>query len=220
MKVALLSANLRRFERRVPRLPQTVPAPHTLLEHTFTDADEPPRVNLSPRLQSRICKILGFERVPGADVYVWMDAQFVPLAEQSAWWLVEQLGDADLVLFNHPSRHTIAEEAAHISAEIGHSQRLMVRYLGDPIDQLLAIIAREPTFRDQHLYACGLFAYRMSANVAAMLRAWWYYVSAYTNNDQLSLPFVAWRYGVTVKGLDGDVFHSGHFQWTRGRKHV
>ena len=84
MKVAVISANLGNFEKKLWFKQKNI-ASATLI--MFTDANFPPRKSMSPRFQAKIPKCFGWQMLPGYDIYLWMDAQFALLIGGVEWMM-------------------------------------------------------------------------------------------------------------------------------------
>lgn len=219
MRVAVLTGNLGRFERETVPVPQELPASVSCETFAFTEANWPRRINMSPRLQARILKVLGWQLVPGFDRYVWVDGQFVMARPDAVAWMLAQLDGHDMCFYQHPSRHSIHEEVAWIHQQMPRSRRLMVRYTGEFVDEQMAVIEADTDFVDDRLFAAGLGAYKNTPTVQAMMKEWWYHISRYHNNDQIQLPWLAWKFGIDLHGIEGNVFGDPRFVWTRGKYH-
>jgi hypothetical protein len=220
MKVCLLQAALGSLDTIVAPVEQALLPGDTLDVRTFTDATFPPRTQtMTPRLQSRIVKMFGYEMVPGYDAYLWVDASFSLQSPDSAAWMLAHLQNADFCTFAHPERSSCRGEAQFISEKIALDNRyLSDRYRGELIDEQLNAI-RQPGFEDDHLYATMVIGYRPTPSVRAMLREWWVHTSRYHAVDQLALPFVLWQWASSVRlsVLEGDPFHSPYLTRVRRR---
>jgi len=219
-RVTMLSANLGGFDRFIPPVPQE---DVTFLSHCFTDANFPARRRImSPRLQARIPKMFGWDMLPGADVYIWIDASFRMVEKHAAEWFVDELGTADIALFRHPNRHTIREEALHIQEKIkNQSPYLTERYEGEDLEgQLRAVLQFKEGYEDDTLYATMAFAYRPTQRIRFLLTDWWVHTSRFHAVDQLALPYLVWDHGVAVSLLPGDPYHHPMIEFTRGKTDV
>jgi hypothetical protein len=215
-RVALISANLGSF---VPdfgqhiHCPQEAPPGVEYTWHLFTDATYPPRACMRPMLQSRIPKTLGWTMVEDYDAYIWFDATFALAHPTSAAQLLDGLDEAALVVFRHPFRRTVAEEAAFLRQKQPVSRRLSQRYDGEDLDGLMQEVSPE-----SRLLATGILAYRPAPSVVRAFRAWWQYITRFHHNDQLSLPWCLETEDVRVQVLDRDIYNDPAFSFTRGRR--
>ena len=210
----MISANLNGFDSYTPPCSQAGVILHV---QCFTDQNFPPRrQTMTPRLQARIPKMFGWDLLPGAEVYLWLDASFRLTSERSARWFVDALGESDLALFDHPHRHSIRDEARHISGKLRTgSLYLTQRYQGEDLDGQLGAVLRDG-YEDDTLFATMAFAYRPSSRVKALLGDWWIHTSRFHAVDQLALPYLVWEHGASVARLAGDPYHHDVIEYTRG----
>ena len=133
--------------------------------HTFHDGNFPSRVRtMSSRLKARIPKMFGWDLLPGFDFYLWLDSSLRLSRPDSVAWLLEQLGDGDIVIYRHTDRTTIREEAEFIRVKLAAgSHYLRVRYEGEDLDGQLAAIAADEDYVDNTLYGSAAFLYRPTA---------------------------------------------------------
>jgi hypothetical protein len=208
MKLAIISANLGNFEPEVEWVKQIIPGVEITVKR-FTDESFSPRINMSPRLQARIPKMFGWEMVPGFDCYLWVDSSRGLLRPDAAEWFYKQAEGVDLVLFKHPHRNTIKEEAEFIRERMDKTKHkrdyLRVRYTGELIDEQLEAIDKD--YIDNCLYASTAFFYWDTPKVREMLSDWWFHTSRYHAVDQLALPYLVWKHKCSVKVLKEDVYN-------------
>lgn len=212
MKVAILTAILGgQFDKPVDPVQQNLPEDVELTFHRFTDENFPPVTGLTPRLQYRIPKLFGWDMFPGHDIYIWLDGAVTLLRGDCVKWYLEQLGDNDLVLFRHPWRGTIKDEAEHIEKKLQENNRYITpRYKNGLHKEQLAEIQKDPNYKDDVLYASTAFVYRDTPEVRAMLKDWWYYQSRYYTCDQLALPYVVKKHNLKVTMIKDSLFKIGH----------
>lgn len=215
VRLALISAQLggERKNLSCDYLRQELPAGWTLDTFFFDDFNFPPRPSLSPRLQAKIPKMLGYELVPGYDFYIWIDSSFVLSHPGAAAWFVRSLAENDIAVFRHPHRGSIAEELSYLEQALAEGEPYLVqRYRGEPLREQVELYLSDPSFRDDALYALGAFVYRkeMLARPGANLFPLWYYHNArYTIQDQLSFPYLSATLAAT--GLRQGILPGGIF---------
>ena len=214
MRVCLHSANFGGIDEPVLHEDQVGVE---VIGHTFDDLNFPlRRRTMSARLKARIPKMFGWDLLPGFDAYLWLDGVFRLSRQDSVAWLLEQLGDAELVIYRHSSRETIREEADFIRAKLAAgSQYLRVRYEGEDLEGQLAAIASDATYVDDRLYGSSAFLYRPTERVKAALTEWWVHTSRFHAVDQLALPYVLRHCAVRV--IDQDGRFATHLEWQRHR---
>jgi len=213
MKIAIISANLGRFDKPIPWFDQVVPGAE-VSTHIFTDSNFPPRDRaMTPRLQAKIPKCFGWQLVPDCDVYIWVDASFALLNQDAAAWMVEQLEDQEMVVFKHPWRKTVGEEWRFLEKRIGQS-RSGGRYLA----KRYAHEIKGDWDDNAPLYAAGIFIYRPTSIIRYVMKDWWYYVTRFHLNDQLSLSTVLNKYQCNWNVIDKNIYDNGYFTFTRTRE--
>jgi hypothetical protein len=197
-RIAVISANLGNYHRRTWFKQKNIPTAKLVM---FTDDNFPPRKCMSSRLQARIPKCLGWQLVPGYDIYMWMDASFALLIG-AVEWVRENLGDKEMVVFKHPHRKTVQEELDTIKSNDPYFKE---RFLNDTFDNW-----------DGELYAGGIFMYRNLPHIQEMLKEWWYVNTRFTLNDQLALPSLLNEYKVSYNVIQEHIYNTKYFP--RGRK--
>lgn len=162
------------------------------------------------RAMARAIKTQALDLLPHADVVVWVDGRIqvtdVPLRPL----LAHALAKHDIAGFPHPWRRSAYAEARECEA------------LG--LAPAQALRAQEAAYRVAGLpEASGLWntmvlARRNTPAMRELGRAWWHEICTHTVRDQISLPYVLWRQGITMGRLGRDVYYdksSAHF--IRGR---
>lgn len=141
-RVALISANLGRYEHPTDWPDQIAPRGVTVDVHRFDDTTLPPRpLAMTSRLQVGIPKWFGWQLCPGYDVYIWCDASCTPAPTMSAWFLDQLVhGDetrhmafrADIAVFQHPERRSIRAEYEFMTTRMARrgERYLTERYHG------------------------------------------------------------------------------------------
>jgi hypothetical protein len=200
MKTAILTANLGTFEKQVAFVQQCVNYDF----YSFTDENFPPRhCSMTPRLQARIPKMFGWQMAPGYDFYIWVDSSHSLQHKNSVKWFQDQLWDADIALFKHPTRATIQEEAEHIKDRLEKKcPYITPRYENELIDEQLKAIFSDRSFADDRLFASTALIYRNTKEIQDMMVQWWYHTSRFHSVDQLALPYVVFKAGVKLKTIE------------------
>jgi len=215
-RLLIYTANLDSFDRRQDNEEQLLPEGIEAIEYwRCTDQDFPPRYNaMTPRLQARLVKMLGWQMKPGFDIYLWIDSSCRLSREDSASWFVEQLGNKDVAVFAHNKRQTVQQEADYLKDRLqleqsGNKQPYVLsRYQNEDIDGQLSVV--DPSAR---LYASTAFIYRNSPIVLSALKEWWYHTSRFHSIDQLSLPHAI--KGVSHNVIEQDYLKCPYLEYTR-----
>jgi len=191
MKIAVITANTGKFEKPVPYVEQSVPYDF----HMFTDENFPPRYcSMTPRLQARIPKMFGWQMAPGYDYYIWVDSSCALLHPDSVKWFIVMCAKFDFVVFKHPSRNTIREEADYLKQRLRmNCDYITTRYKNELIDEQMKVIEDDPTYVDNRLIASTAFAYRNCEKIHNAMIQWWYHTSRFHSVDQLSFPYVLFK---------------------------
>jgi alkaline ceramidase TOD1/glycosyltransferase MUCI70-like protein len=128
------------------------------------------------------------------DVTIWIDGNVWLQSEPQA--LIDTLlGDADIAMFQHPYRNNVWEEFAALKED----QRFHIPYLQKQLK------AQEQAYRDAGLpadtpaFECNFLIRRNKESVNRLMDAWWSQICRWQWRDQVSLPYVLWKYGDDVK---------------------
>ena len=195
-RVALLSANLGGFEKRLWFKQKNIPTADIFM---YTDETFPPRYNaMTSRLQARIPKCFGWQMKPGYDIYIWMDAQF-GLRIGGIEYMLGHLGDKDMAVFRHPHHKTIQKEWDVIHRD----EPYIVERYGGELDG--------GWDRTLPVYAGGIFIYRNIPKVQEMLKEWWYHNSRFTLDDQLALSTVIKQFDVQINVIQDHIYNTSYF---------
>jgi len=209
MKTAVLTAILGNFDTPVDPPDQTVKFDF----HRFTDNDFPPIIGLTPRMQYRIPKTHGWQMKPGYDTYLWLDGTFTLGLPDSLAYFLSRLDDADMLLFRHPWRQTMSEEAEHIDDHLRRGKPYITsRYKNGLHMEQLEVCLSDPGFVDDRLYTSTVFMYRNTPKVQAMLKDWWYQGSRYFTCDQIVLPYLVWKHKLKVNVIEENQYEMPHLQ--------
>ena len=213
MKILIHTANLGNFDKRIANVEQT-------MEHDFfrfTDENFPPRhCSMKPRLQARIPKMSGWQMKPGYDFYVWVDSSCILAKEDSLQWLVDNCMVADFVVFKHPQRNSIQEEADYLKKRLDKKcPYITPRYENELIDEQLSVIKDDKNYVDDHFFASTVMVYKNTEKAHNALRDWWYHTSRYHSIDQLSLPYVLWKSGCTVNVIPDNYMETPYLKYVR-----
>lgn len=121
------------------------------------------------------------------------------------------LNRGDIALYEHPFRFCVYREAAECSA-IGYDWAWR-------INRQLSRYEKEGYPRNHGLYEANVIIRRhLVGAVQRMMEAWWHEYQNGVRRDQLSLPYVSWKYGVPIVSLGPSDIRSGgkYFQLREG----
>ena len=215
MKICIASANLAAIDARCAVPAQDLPAGWEVEFRFFAEEDIPPRpLAISPRLQSKLPKMCGFEWFEDADLIAWLDSAYTVTTDALAAWLIAQLGDADICLMPHPARRSLAEELSFMTQLMAEGDQYLVsRYAGEPMAQQVSSYLADPQFHDHWLAAAGCFVYRNTPTVRAAMKDWLIECVRWSSQDQLSLPYVLQRHGIVPKWMEGNIWNTPHLNY-------
>lgn len=172
------------------------------------------RLFVEPVLDAKRYKVLPHLYFPKHAGSVWVDANIYP--KRSADELVEHyLGDKyDLAVFQHPYRKTVWEEFAILRKD----PRFHIPYLQKQLTLQEASYRESWLPADTPLYECNFLVRRNVASVNRLMDAWWSEITRWQWRDQVSFPYVLWRYGddVRVNAVPGvNIRKHPHFNYVR-----
>lgn len=217
MKIMVLSTSLGGFDNVAQSVPQSIE--HD--SHVFTDENFPPRLaSLHPRMQAKLPKMFGWQLKPDYEAYLWLDGNLSLASPDSLRYFSTALEGHDVVVLQHPRRNTIWWEyrynwrGLHNNAP---SNYLTKRYTNELLDEQMAVIKEDKDYVDDLLVNGGVFMYRNTPGVQAMLKEWFYHVSRYLIMDQLSWVYVLKKSGLRLNVLP-DKFDN--CPWLENRRHA
>jgi hypothetical protein len=144
----------------------------------------------SPRMQAKFRKCHPPE---DAKISLWIDGTVQLHSGKLIEMAVEALGGADWAMFQHPERNNILEEAEFSVP--------WFKYASQPLREQVAHYLRQGPV--DGLWAGGLIARRHTPTVLAASTAWFEECVRWSDQDQLSLPFILAKYGIKVAPLVG-----------------
>jgi hypothetical protein len=195
-KIAVLSANLGGFDEPSRHVPQSLAHEYFM----FDDKNFPLRTqSLTSRMQAKIPKMFGWQMVPEYDYYLWLDGSLSLSDPDSLKYFYDQCQGYDIVTLKHPVRNTIREEAEYTIRKVKqHSKYVGARYSNDFLQEQYDVILADTDFIDDFLVCGGIFMYRNTPKVQAMLKEWWYHTTRYTMQEQFSFPYVLKKSGIKI----------------------
>ena len=119
--------------------------------------------SMMPRLRGKIPKMLVWEDHPGYDYYIWMDASFSLLKSNAIERMIDYCIGWDACFFKHPARTSVKQELDFVvELMINDNQYLIERYSGEKMTEQVDFYAKDLTWKDNLLLACGIFIYSKS----------------------------------------------------------
>ncbi len=197
--IAIISSSLGGFDKVREHVPQSIPYDYFL----FTDDNFPPREKaLMPRLQAKIPKIFGWQLKPDYKYYLYIDGNLTLAHEDSLKYFYDNCQGYDVVVLKHHRRPNIWKEARYLEQGLDEQSIYLVsRYKNEFLKEQMNEIFSDKDFVDDMLVIGGVFMYRNTPEVHAMLKEWWYHVSRYIIQDQISFSYVLKKSGLRVNIL-------------------
>jgi hypothetical protein len=214
LMVCLLVANLDAIDPdpRPRYVEQELPGNWIFDQYYFDEQNFPQRPGaITPRMQAKIPKMLGWDMVPPYDYYIWLDSSFRISDPGCVQWFIGNCLNHDMVLFRHPKRQSIASELCYMQRKMRQGDPyILMRYGEEPCEAQVQRYLADPDFRDGALYAGGAFCY--AANLVARpdnaMKEWFHQTVTGSIQDQLSLPWVLNKYGVKLNVLSEGIFQN------------
>jgi len=195
MKTAIISCSLGGFDNSHPWEEQTAEV------FRFNESNWNTRTTIGPSVQCKVPKFFGWDMAKGFDTYIWTDGCYQFLKGASDY-MVEQLGDNDIVVFPHPyGRTSIREEWQWIKDNM-HKSYIKSRYARELGDEQYRVIEEDKEYVDDLLLHTAILAYKNNEKTRAMLKEVWYNVSRFHTNDQLCFSYVMRKSGCKYKVMD------------------
>lgn len=214
-KIAVLSANFGSFDPPSTWVKQSVPVRTIRMDDNSLTV---PWLALEPRLRARIPKMLGWFMFPEYEYYIWVDASFGIENKNTVKWLLDSLGDKDMAVFLHPDRKTIREEVEFVEGRIADGNKYLAsRYDAGVAWRQLEDIEKTD-YVDDRLYASYAFVYRYGAGTTSALMDWWLESSLCRSLDQVMMPFILRRTGISIAEISENAYKTPYLTYTRNKK--
>jgi hypothetical protein len=195
--VAVIQASIGGFDGPATHVEQSVVYTH------YMYAGEARR--LPPRLEAKIPKMFGWQLNPNYDYYLWLDGNISLNNQDTLKFFIEQIQDSDIVVIRHHRRPNIRQEVRYLRKGLREQSIYLVnRYNNELWQEQYEEICRDKEYVDDLLVLGGIFMYRNTPEVQAMFKEWWYHVSRYNVQDQISFAYVLKKSGIRVKVIDQD----------------
>ena len=166
---------------------------------------------MHPRLKGKIPKMLEWISEPDYDFYIWVDSKFT-LNNGIIETLINQLGDAELGIFNHSHRNSIQSELEYVNLLISQgNEYLQKRYIGEDMNKQVSEYLSDKTFVDDKLFAAGCFIYSsklVENKDYNLLKEWFFHNNLYSIQDQLSLPYLLHKFKTKYITFDFDLLNT------------
>jgi hypothetical protein len=140
------------------------------------------------------------------DALVWIDGSIQIRSPRFVEEFVGRIGGTGWAMFRHPDRDCVYHE-------LGASLP-MPKYRGLPLERQVASYRVEGYPARRGLMACTVIARRADdPRLARINEAWWRENVRWTYQDQLSLPVVLWRQGLSYDPVEMNLWDNPWFRW-------
>lgn len=159
-----------------------------------------------PRMSAKWFKALAHKALPEYGITIWIDGGTRLLTRQFVDVVVTCLEGADLALFRHPVRDTIRAEAEFCTP--------LPKYAGQPMIEQVEHYSAQGFADDNGLFAGGILGRRHpSREIQRFGRLWLRENRKWTYQDQLSLPYVLWKLGISPAVIPQPLWGNGLFDF-------
>lgn len=137
---------------------------------------------------------------------IWVDGSVRITSPDFAAFMIGAIGRHGLAMLKHPTRRCIYEEA---SASAG-----LRKYRHQPVLEQAAHYRREGYPENNGLMATTVIARDMRRrDLDAAFEAWWEENLRWSYQDQISLPYVLWKHGLSYDAIDMKLSDNPYFLW-------
>jgi hypothetical protein len=168
--------------------------------NVIVDEAEAPEVAEHPRMQAKWHKCYPPDNHAKS---IWIDGSMLIHDPEFFTTVLELLDTADMVMFQHPSRTSIIDEA-RVSEQ-------MVKYHGLPVVQQAMYYCNDWEWNDRELWASTTIGRNHTDPVFELGSAWFRECAEWTYQDQISLPPLLERYGIVPAALPHNLWRNPWF---------
>lgn len=156
------------------------------------------------RLANRHQKMLFHESLPASPASLYVDANVRPIASLTPLFEAFAASGADLAMYPHYARETVASEAEACIARKKVENPQTVR-------EELAFYNKQGFPDEEGMWEGSvIFKNHSSPRLSDAMHEWWETYSRFRTRDQFSLPYIVWKHDLRVFNLD---------QHSPGREH-
>lgn len=177
--------------------------------------------SMHPRLRGKIPKMLAWMTHPDYDYYVWVDSNYHkifdrPVDESIVHKIVENCTNVECCFFHHSIRNSVSEEvdAMYLLVEELKEPYFIERYSQEPIRQQYESYSTDASWVDNILLECGLFVYSSELvrnKEYNLLKEWFLHNCVWSIQDQISLPYLLYKFKTNFRLLPGSVWNNEFF---------
>lgn len=167
----------------------------------------------SPRMSAKWYRMNSDLVLPQYDTTIWVDASFrLGDVDAFAAFCLAAMAGHETAFFRHPERSSVTAEAK-ASFSVWSE-----KYKGQPLLDQVASYTSRGMPDDYGLWAGGIQVRdNRSEWVKELNRRWFAECVQWSEQDQLSLPFVLWSLGRLPAVIPGNVYRGPNHTWVRGK---
>lgn len=166
-----------------------------------------PRINCDPVRCARFFKLLPHLFFPDYEYSIWIDASIVIKKENLRRLVERYLRENDIAMFTHAERDCIYDEGA-VCIDSGKDAPTI-------INAQLNHYRKNGYPRHNGLVNTGVILRRHSApSIIQVDTDWWNQLVNFSQRDQLSFNYVAWKNGLRWATIEGEIRDSEYFKVT------
>ena len=149
-------------------------------------------------LTAKWYKMMPHKLFPECDYSLWMDGNVMMKQPETVASLAQKyMGDADIVVFRHNMRNCIYDEASEII-----TRGMCVK---ERIYKQVSKYTQEGYPSNYGLAELPIILRRNSGKVNAFNEAWWEEICNYSQRDQISFGYLAYKMGMKVNYFPGTI---------------
>lgn len=128
------------------------------------------------------------------DITIWIDGNiYLKVKNEEA--IDRFLGDADIAIFKHPYRPTVWHEFNTLREQ----ERFQIPWLQKQLSEQQKFYEDAGLPKNTPLWECNFIIRRNNEKVNRLMDAWWSEICRWQWRDQVSFPYVVWKYGKDLK---------------------
>lgn len=228
-RVCVYTAICGGYDDLKPQPQQTIPCDFVCLTDGTVDTPVTPwrlvhldqdSTQASPRFQAKFPKVLphivfedlskerGVGRTEPYDITIWIDGSIQILRPDCVEQLIDHLGESGMAAVVHPERDCIFDEAT-----AALERATLHKYAGMPLGEQVEYYRLQGYPEHHGLLAGGVIVRDMrNERVRRINEAWWAEIVRWSNQDQLSLPYVLWSLNAPCSVIDVNLWRNHLFE--------
>ena len=155
--------------------------------------------NFASRRNAKIFKILPELFIPGYDMYIYQDPTNNTVENPKTIYNTLSNAGKSFGVFKHQYRDCVYDESTHI-IEAAKDTR-------SAIENQTACYSSIGMPRNFGLYELPAFVKIASPHTLRLSLAWWEQICKFSSRDQMSLPYIFWKFGEQPHVFDGFAFN-------------